>query len=74
MVAIAGLITLVLSIVWEIVRYYHGVKYQKQKVWDEFKDLETKYRQALACGDPVRAAEYNRRMRELRQKYSYLNG
>ncbi len=68
-----GIAVLLLSIAWGIVRYFHGAKYQKQKVWDEFKNLEEKYRQALVMGDPVRAAEYDRRMRELRQKYAYLN-
>ncbi len=68
-----GIALLLLSITWGIVKYFHGAKYQKQKVWNEFKDLEEKYRQALSVGDPVRAAEYDRRMRELRQKYNYLN-
>lgn len=47
---------------------------ERERVWNEFKDLERQYRQALATGDPVAAAQLDKRMRELRAKYLYLNG
>jgi hypothetical protein len=70
---IIGLVTLILTIAWGIVKYFHGAAYKKEQVWNEFRDLEEKYRAALAAGDPIGAANYDKRMRELRSKYIYLN-
>ena len=46
-------------------------KRDKEKTWNEFKKLEGQYAKALVDGDPVLAAQLDRRMREYRSKYKY---
>ena len=48
-------------------------KRDREKVWNEFKKLEDQYAKALAGGDPQKAAQLDKQMRELRAKYKYLN-
>ena len=71
--SIIGLITLVLTIAWGIFQFRTSAKRQKEAVWNEFRNLEKQYRAALAAGDPVLTANIDKRMRELRAKYLYLN-
>jgi hypothetical protein len=71
--AVISLITLVLTIAWGIVRYYHGKEFEKRKVWNEFKNLQEAYKSALASGQPDIAAAIDNQLREYRKKFRYLN-
>lgn len=46
---------------------------RKEKAWKEFKDIEAEYRKALATGNPRLAAQLDKKMREMRAKYKFLN-
>jgi len=48
-------------------------KREKEKNWNEFKKLEGQYAKALADGDPVLAAQLDKRLRESRAKHKYSN-
>ena len=48
-------------------------KREREGIWNEFKSLENQYAKALSDGDPVRAALLDKRLRDFRSKYKYIN-
>ena len=56
-----------------ILAYFFNPEIRKkkeiQKDFKRLKDLEKEYRQALADGDPQKAGEIDKQMREIRAEY-----
>ena len=48
-------------------------KREREKVWNEFKELEHRYRVALGNNDPILVATLDQELRGLRAKYKFLN-
>ena len=48
-------------------------KRDRKKDWNRMKELEKKYRQALANRDPVTASLLHQEMVALRAEYKYIN-
>ena len=73
---IAGIMG-VLGSILKLLTYFFDPKERdrkrKEKTWKEFKQIEAEYRKALASGDPQLAAQIDKRMREMRTKYKFLN-
>jgi hypothetical protein len=73
---IASIIAIIAGLVSLAVYFFNparSARLEKERVWNEFKDLEAQYRRALAIGDPGAAAQLHKRMRDLRARYAYLS-
>lgn len=73
---ISGIVGIIAGLISLAVYFFNPARrkrVERERTWNEFKDLEREYRKALASGDPVAAAQLDKRMRELREKYLYLN-
>jgi hypothetical protein len=46
---------------------------EREKVFNQFKELETQYRQALADKKPQVAARIAKQMQDMRDKFKFLN-
>jgi uncharacterized membrane protein YgaE (UPF0421/DUF939 family) len=46
---------------------------ERKKVFSQFKEIETQYRQALADGKPQLAAQIAKQMQDMRDQYKFLN-
>ena len=73
---IAGIMGAIGSIL-KLLTYFFDPKERdrrrKEKTWKEFREIEAKYRKALATGDPQMAAQLDKKMREMRAKHKFLN-
>ncbi len=74
--SIAGIMS-VLGSVLKLLTYFFNPKERdrkrREKSWKEFKRIEADYRKALVTGDPWLAAQLDKKMREMRAKYKFLN-
>ena len=63
---------------FKVLAYFFNPKLRKQrereKIWKLFKNIEKEYRRALKDGDPMRVAQLDKEMREMRAKYKFLRG
>jgi len=46
---------------------------ERKKIWKDFKDLETQYRQALADGKPQLAAQLGKKLQDMREEYKFIS-
>ena len=71
-VAVIGLLTAIVPL---FLYYFNSAarkRRAKERIWEEFKAIEAAYREALAVGDPVKAANLAKQMQEMRAKYEFL--
>lgn len=46
---------------------------ERKQIWDDFKGLETQYRQALADKMPQLAAQIGKQMQDMRDRYEFIS-
>jgi len=46
---------------------------ERKQIWEEFKEKEVQYREALAAGKPRKAAQLGKQLQEMRDKYKFIS-
>ena len=71
-----GIWQLIVAVV-KIIGYFFDpnlrARREREKIWEDFKVLQDKYRQALANKKPQLAAQIGKQMQDMRDEYEFIS-